>query len=41
MDAGESLSCLSGTWILSEEAETAGAGDSARQNTKAEIGRDT
>lgn len=41
MDAGESLACLSGTHILRQEAETAGAGDSARQNTKAEIGHDT
>lgn len=40
-DAGESLPCLSGTHILSEEAMTAEAGDSARQNTKAEIGHDT
>lgn len=41
-EAGESLPCLSGTHILSEEAMTAEAGDSARQNTKAaEIGHDT
>lgn len=41
MDAGESVSCLSGTQIFSEETETAGAGDSARQNMKARNGHDT
>lgn len=38
---GESVSCLWGTQICSEETETAGAGDSARQNMKAKSGHDT
>lgn len=41
MDAGESISCLWGTQIFSEETEAAGAGDSARQNMKARSGHDT
>lgn len=41
MDAGEGVSCLSGTQIFGEETETAGAGDSARQNMKAKSSHDT